>query len=82
MISIRARIQRNTASIVTNRKQGYVMIIMVMITYMLIIQYPMQYSGPPRSISHLFSVLHEQSNGGSTSTIRVAFHALPLPSRH
>ena len=46
---------------------------------MLIVQYPMQFSGPLSNISNRFA----QANGGSTNTTRVlAFHALLLPSEH
>ena len=48
---------------------------------MLIVQYPMQFSGPHINTIH---VQHRfaQANSGSTNTIRVhAFHALSLPSK-
>ena len=51
---------------------------------MLIVQHPMQFSGPPRNISNLY-VRHyfAQTNGGSTNTTRVhAFYALLLHSKH
>ena len=49
---------------------------------MLIVQYPMQFSGPPGSIINLY-VQHRlpRANGGSNNMTRVhAFHALLLPS--
>ena len=51
---------------------------------MLIVQYPMQFSGPPRSNSNPCSApLIAQANGGSTNTTRVhAFNAVLLPSKH
>ena len=46
---------------------------------MLIVQYPMQFSGPPIEIL----ATRVQANGGSINTVRVhAFYALLLPSKH
>ena len=43
---------------------------------MLIVQYPTQFSRPPRSISNHIHHRFLFANGGSTNTTRVAIHAL------
>ena len=47
---------------------------------MFIIQYPMQFSGPPRILTIHFQHRFAQANGGSTDTTRV--HALLLSAKH
>ena len=51
---------------------------------MFIVQYLMQFSGPPRNISNPGNVQDRfaQANRGSTNTTIVAFHVLLLPSKH
>ena len=49
----------------------------IVIKNMLIVQYPMQFSGPPGSISNPYS-----APLCSTNTTRGAFYAFLLPSRH
>ena len=56
--------------------------IIITIIYMLIVQYPMQFSRP-RSISNPCPYRFVDTNGGSTNTTRVyAFHGLFLISKH
>ena len=50
---------------------------------MLIVQYPMQFSRPPKMSATYDQHRFAKANGGSTNTTRVhAFHALLLPSKH
>ena len=46
---------------------------------MVIVQYPMQFGGPPRSISNLCSA---PLSGSGSATTGVAFHPLLLPSKY
>ena len=56
-------------------------VMIIIITSMLRVQCPMQFSGPPRNISNPGSIpLCAGENGGSTNTNRV--HTLLLPSKY
>ena len=62
--------------------EGHIIIIVIIIN-ILIVQYLMQFSGPPRNIGNSCSAPLCAGNVGSTDTTRVhAFHALLLSSKH
>ena len=52
----------------------------ITINNMLIVQYPMQFSGPPEILAIHVQHRFVQAHGSSTNTNRV--HALLLPSKH
>ena len=46
------------------------------------VQYPMQFNGPPRNIATHVQHRFAPANGGSADTTSVAFRALLLPSKY
>ena len=56
------------------------LIVHTVIVICFIVQYPIQFSGPPRNISNPCSALLCAASGCSTNTTRI--HALLLSSKH